>query len=223
MRAVTNTLRDTTAASDSAVRGSPVCVSEPLNNRRAAVLVKAPLPHELHEASLVLADSPNATKTVISVFGPGAQPDWRAILQLGRSLGNPTHGIIIVNDGLPHHLSRKFRGMGYAVQFSHAWDVDDRVVAQAVRMVSRAQVFVLVSGDGGFCSLVSVLQRLGKWVVVVAVESRCHPNLRAVADEFMPMPVVVSQIRAPNGTQEAIAGGIKHQAEATRHPVQPEL
>ncbi len=94
--------------------------------------------------------------------------------------------------------------MGYRVQFSHAFDVDDRVVAQAIRMVNRGRVFVLVSGDGGFCSLVSVLQRLEKRVIVVAVASCCHPNLRSLADEFLPMPVVVPPVPVINVTQETL-------------------
>jgi uncharacterized LabA/DUF88 family protein len=187
---MTNTVRDTTVRDNSVVLEPVVGASAPLNNKLAQVLVKASWIGQSREPSVVLGDSPNATKTVISVFGSAARPDWQAILRLGRSLGNPTHGIIAVNDGLPRHISKKFRAMGYAVQISHAWDVDDRVVAQAVRMVSRAQVFVLVSGDGGYCSLVTILKRLGKPVIVVAVESCCHPNLRAIADEFLPMPVL---------------------------------
>ena len=157
------------------------------NPSKPSPAVKAPE----NQASVVLGDSANATKCVKSVFGPNAKPDWHALLRLGRSLGNPVHGIIVANDGLPERFIRRFRAMGYAVQFSHAWDVDDRVVAQAVRMIDRARVFVIVSGDGGFCSLVSVLRRLSKYVIVVAVESCCHPNLRAVADQFVPMPVAI--------------------------------
>ena len=81
--------------------------------------------------------------------------------------------------------------MGYKVQFSHAWDVDDRVVAQAIRMVHRARIFVIVSGDGGYTSLVVILRSLGKRVIIVAVENRCNPNLRRAADEFVPMPIIV--------------------------------
>jgi uncharacterized LabA/DUF88 family protein len=144
--------------------------------------------------SVVLVDSPNATRCVASIFGPHAKPDWDAMLRLGGSLGTPVRGIVAVNDGIPQHVVQRFRETGYAVQFSHARDVDDRVVAQAVRMVDRAQVFVIVSGDGGYCSLVTLLRRLHKRVIVVAVESCCHPRLRAVADGFRPIPVLTHSV-----------------------------
>jgi uncharacterized LabA/DUF88 family protein len=57
-------------------------------------------------------------------------------------------------------------------------------------MIDRAEVFIIVSGDGGYCSLVAILRRLGKRVIVLAVESLCHPNLKASANEFFPIPVV---------------------------------
>ncbi len=159
----------------------PQKVSKPLG------LVKA----NPNSGSVVLVDSPNATKTVDSAFGSNARPDWQAILRIGSSLGSSVRAIMAVNDGLPEHVIKNFRGIGYAVQLSHARDVDDRLVSQAIRMIDRAQVFVIVSGDGGYCSLVTTLRRLGKRVIVVAVEKRCHPDLRAKANEFCALPILM--------------------------------
>ncbi len=159
------------------------------NPSRRSIVVKA----GQYRASVVLVDSPNATRSAVSVFGPDAKPDWAAILRLGSLCGDRVCGIVAINDGLPRHMVQKLRAFGYAVQFSHARDVDDRVVAQAVRMVDRAQAFVIVSGDGGYCALVTLLRRLGKRVVVVAVEACCHPRLRAAANEFYRLPVCLGR------------------------------
>lgn len=141
--------------------------------------------------SVVLVDSPNATRSAVTVFGPTAKPDWTAILKFGNLYTEEARAIVAVNDGLPDHMVQKFLTLGYVVQYSHAFDVDDRVVAQAVRMIDRAQVFVIVSGDGGYCALATTLRKLGKRVVVVAVETCCHPHLRAAADEFYRLPVLL--------------------------------
>ena len=176
-------------------------VEEPAQGTRPAINVKA----NPNRTSVVLVDSPNATRTVDSVYGPNAKPDWGAILQIGTHLGSKARGIVAVNDGLPERMVQKFRALGYVVQFSHARDVDDRVVAQAVRMVDRAQVFAIVSGDGGFCSLVTILRRLRKHVIVIAVEDRCHPRLRALAHEFYPLPVLSGSAASATTTHPAYA------------------
>lgn len=188
----------------------PATSKGPQQPSKPATIVKA----SQNPASVVLVDSPNATKCVDSVFGSSAKPDWGAILRLGGMQGAPARGIVAVNDGLPGHIVQKFREIGYAVQFSHARDVDDRVVAQAVRMVDRAQVFVIVSGDGGYCSLVRILRRLGKRVIVVAVEGRCHPRLRTAANEFYPLPVLARSVgMLSNGSPPRIpnAGWLTHE------------
>jgi uncharacterized LabA/DUF88 family protein len=154
---------------------------------------------------VVLVDSPNASRTAAFVYGRRARPDWAAILQLVARIGRPVSGIVVVNDGLPEHFIRKFRDVGYAVQFSHARDVDDRVVAQAIRMVDRARVFAIVSGDGGYCSLAAVLRRLHKRVIVIAVEARCHPKLRKLAHEFHQLPIVSVSGPGAAGAQIASA------------------
>lgn len=141
--------------------------------------------------SIVIVDSPNATRTVCDVFGRGVKPDWGAVLGFGRRHGRLVAGIAAVNDGLPEFAVGRLRGLGYSVHFSHARDVDDCVVSQIIRRIDCANTFVLVSGDGGYCSLVRTLRRLSKHVIIVAVERRCNRKLRKLADEFHPLPVVV--------------------------------
>jgi len=160
--------------------------AHPIHHPQLATIVK-----ESHcQASVVVVDSPNALRSARDAFGRAAKPDWGAILRLGSQQGHLVEGVVAVNDGLPEYVVQRFRALGYSVHFSHARDVDDRVVSQVVRMIDRAQVFVIVSGDGGYCSLVSILRRLHKRVIVVAVESCCHRRLRRLAHEFHSLPVV---------------------------------
>jgi uncharacterized LabA/DUF88 family protein len=131
-------------------------------------------------ASAVIVDSPNATRSALHAFGPRAKPDWTAVLELGSRQGRLAERIAAVNDGLPKYAAERFRRLGYSVHFSHARDVDDCVVYQVVRMVDRADVFVIVSGDGAYCNLVRILRRLRKRVIVVAVERCCSRILSAL-------------------------------------------
>lgn len=68
--------------------------------------------------------------------------------------------------------------------------------------------FVIVSGDGGFSSLVKKLHELGKSVVVCAYEDRISPALRAVCDVYVDLAASVGETteraRAADGRPSAV-------------------
>lgn len=65
--------------------------------------------------------------------------------------------------------------------------VDNRLIADCIAEVSVTQspdIFILVSGDGDFASLVHVLRRLGKKIIVFAQIGNANKKLTEIADEF---------------------------------------
>lgn len=65
------------------------------------------------------------------------------------------------------------------------WDVG--IAMDTIRMASKVDTIVLVSGDGDFADLVIYLQGLGCRVEVVGFEKTTSSRLLAVADSFEPI------------------------------------
>lgn len=64
---------------------------------------------------------------------------------------------------------------------------DNQLMADCLDYVHRdmsADTFILVSGDGDFAKLVSNLQKLGKYVIVIAQFGNVKKALKELADEF---------------------------------------
>ena len=66
------------------------------------------------------------------------------------------------------------------------WDIG--IAMDAIRIGSKVDSVVLVSGDGDYVPMVTYLQQaLGCLVEVVAFEKTCSKLLREVADDFIPI------------------------------------
>ena len=66
------------------------------------------------------------------------------------------------------------------------WDIG--IAMDAIKLGSKVDSIVLISGDGDFVALVTYLQNaLGCLVEVVAFEKTCSRALRDVADDFIPI------------------------------------
>ena len=61
--------------------------------------------------------------------------------------------------------------------------------------------FVIVSGDGGFSSLVKKLHELGKSVLVCAYPDRISPALRAVCDVYVDLATSAARVERPSPRQ----------------------
>lgn len=71
----------------------------------------------------------------------------------------------------------------YGGQKKADWDVG--IVIDAVRMASRVDAIVIVSGDGDFISLVDYLKNQGIRVEVIAFGRSASAGLKEAADEFI--------------------------------------
>jgi uncharacterized LabA/DUF88 family protein len=65
------------------------------------------------------------------------------------------------------------------------WDVG--IAMDTIRMASKVDTIVLVSGDGDFADLVVYLQGLGCRVEVMGFEKTTSSKLLAVADDYTPL------------------------------------
>ena len=63
------------------------------------------------------------------------------------------------------------------------WDVG--IAMDAIKMSSRIDVVVLVSGDGDYIPMVEYLQNSGVQVEVIAFSESCSHNLIEAADDFV--------------------------------------
>src|SRR5579864_1072112 len=102
--------------------------------------------------ALLLADTPNLFRTVVRCHGTAAIPDYGAILNLGRELGDIS-AYAFVNPGVSSRFVEAIRNKGFKVIGSKAEDVDDSLVANAVRLRRRVDWVVLCSGDGDYIPL----------------------------------------------------------------------
>ena len=150
---------------------------------------------------LLLADTPNIGRSVLNECGPEARPDYRALLALGRSLGEDLEPYAFVNDGVNRSFVQCLKFIGYEVVFSHARDTDEPLVAKAVTLHHRVSHLVLASGDGGFCALVDLLHARGIWILLAAVPSSCSRYLRELADAFVEIPLAHRRLQ-PGGERE---------------------
>ena len=140
--------------------------------------------------ALLLADTPNLFRTVVRCHGTDAIPDYGAILNLGRELGEVS-AYAFVNPGVSPRFAEAVRNKGFKVIGSKAEDVDDSLVANAVRLGVGVDWVVLCSGDGDYIPLARLLQSTGVKVGVIAEPMRCSQELRRVADCFFPAPFFV--------------------------------
>jgi uncharacterized LabA/DUF88 family protein len=143
----------------------------------------------VYSCTAVLADTPNIWFSTEECFGNEYEPDYSELISITNSRGFLSCAIALVNDGLPHHRVRRFQGLGYRVLFSEGKDCDFRFVDQAITMHSRADIFLLCSGDHRFADLATVLRALGKYVIVCALRACCSHHLIRSANEFIPFPV----------------------------------
>lgn len=142
--------------------------------------------------ALLLADTPNLFRTVVRCHGTDAIPDYNAILDLGRALGNVT-AYAFVNPGVSPRFVEAVKNKGFKVIGSNAEDVDDSLIASAVRLRPRVDWVVLCSGDGDYVPLARLLQTTGAKVGVIAEPMCCSQELRSVADRFFPAPFLATR------------------------------
>jgi len=138
---------------------------------------------------IVLADTVNLYRRVRAVDGPASRPDYgRIIADLG-SLGHVVRAVALFNDGVPARFPEELRQLGFFTRFSHARDLDDALVAEAVRLHQQADCIVIASHDGDYRHLASLLRASGRELVVCAIRNICSRRLLVLASAFYELPV----------------------------------
>jgi uncharacterized LabA/DUF88 family protein len=140
---------------------------------------------------LLLVDTPNLYHTVMDSKGPTARPDYAAIYETARGLGN-VRAIAFVNQGVNNGFVKRLEAIGFEVVRPIADDVDHALIATAVRFSRTVDWVILCSGDGDYAALVHLLHTAGVKVAVMAVPQYCSRSLRCAADEFIETPVILA-------------------------------
>jgi len=146
----------------------------------------------------LVADSPNLTRTVETVYGKGARPDLAAVLNIARGFGVIHAATIVANPGLPTHVANGFERLGYAVDRGLGPDCDDRVISKCVSAALIADILVCMGGDHCAVDVIRLVkgQRRPVKVVVIGVGESTALCLKTSVDEFINLPVVLNAVAA---------------------------
>lgn len=118
------------------------------------------------------------------------------------------HGLKVLRKDLIEHgvESRQVFGFGDGGK-KNAADVELVIdVLEVAYLRPEVTTFVIVSGDGGFGSLVRKLHELGKFVVVAGYEDRSSKALQAICDSFIVLPSPLDAVPAERLVGPARAG-----------------
>jgi hypothetical protein len=165
--------------------------AEVLADQQLAALNQLPRVH-------MVGDSPNAGRTVEAVYGIGARPDLRKVIQIGRSFGCLYKAVMVANPGLPSWVVRHYESCGFDTDFGRSADCDDRFVRRCAEAAVCADVLVCIGGDHAPVDVLQLAKesRRRVRVILMAVRKRTHPSLLQWCDRFIELPVINRSLAA---------------------------